>query len=69
MSSKVSAAPWGTSECEKIKHDWWELCKWYNMFLSSPRGRQWVDWFDINFPTYTNISDIKKVDFIIFATN
>ena len=64
---KVSGAPRGTSECEKIKHDWLELCKWYNTFLTSPRGTKWIEWFDRNFPTYVHISNIKKVDFIIFA--
>jgi coproporphyrinogen III oxidase len=64
-----SSAPRGTAEREKIKHDWTELCNWYTMFLPSPRGKQWMDWFDSNFPTYRHISDVKKVDFIIFATN
>lgn len=64
-----SSASRGTAEREKIKHDWTELCNWYTMFLPSPRGKQWIDWFDSNFPTYRHISDVKKVDFIIFATN
>ena len=64
-----SSAPRGTSEFDKIKHDWQELCNWYSMFLSSPRGEEWIKWFDANFPTYTSISDVKKVDFIIFAVN
>lgn len=68
-ANKVSGAPWGTSECEKIKHDWLALCKWYNVFLASSRGSQWIEWFDRNFPTYAHISNTKKVDFIIFATN
>lgn len=64
-----SPAPRGTSEDEKIKHDWLELCHWYTTFMPSSRGIQWVEWFNVNFPAYKNISDIKKVDFIIFATN
>ena len=64
-----ASAPRGTSEIEKINHDWLELCKWYSVFLSSPRGIQWIKWFDCNFPTYKHISNVKKVDFIIFATN
>lgn len=64
-----TSTPRGTSESEKIKHDWSELRKWYNMFLPSTRGKQWIKWFDSNFPTYKWISDVKKVDFIIFAAN
>lgn len=62
-----SAAPRGTSEREKIAHDWAELCAWYAGFLPSARGKQWIEWFDTNFPAYRHISDVKKVDFIIFA--
>lgn len=67
MSGK--SAPRGTSEIEKIKHDWLELCEWYKMFLQSPQGSKWIEWFDDNFSTYKHISNVKKVDFIIFATN
>ena len=64
-----SSAPRGISEREKIKHDWAAPCNWYAEFLPSPRGKQWIAWFNASFPTYKHISDIKKVDFIIFATN
>lgn len=66
---KGSQAPRGISEFAKIKHDWEELCNWYAAFVPSERGRRWIEWFDTNFPAYRNISDIKKIDFIIFATN
>lgn len=64
-----ASAPRGTTEFEKIKHDWNELCNWYKLFLASPRGAEWITWFDDNFPLYKSISDVKKIDFIIFATN
>lgn len=51
-----------------IEHDWRALCDWYRAFLKSPKGEEWISWFNIHFPAYTNISDVKKVDFIIFAT-
>lgn len=62
------SAPRKTKEVDKIKHDWDNLCKWYNQFLSSPRGEEWIAWFDKNFPDHKNISNVKKIDFIIFAT-
>ena len=54
---------------DKIVHDWNELFKWYNGFLESGEGKKWVDWFNNNFPFYSGISDCKKIDCIIFATN
>ena len=55
-------------EKQDIKHDWNELKLWYDNILSSKRGEEWIKWFDTNFPNYKNISNIKKIDFIIFAT-
>lgn len=64
-----SGAPRGTTTIDKINHDWLVLCAWYKSFLTSDRGIQWIGWFDANFPAYADISDVKKVDFIIFAAN
>lgn len=66
---KECGASRGMSVKEKIEHDWKELNSWYNKFLSSRRGGQWIDWFNANFSNYAFISNVKKVDFIIFATN
>lgn len=62
------AAPRKTSEYDKIKHDWINLCDWYKDFISSDRGKEWIKWFDENYPNHIDISNIKKIDFIIFAT-
>lgn len=64
-----SGAPRGTTAIDKINHDWLVLRSWYESFLTSDRGIQWIGWFDANFPAYSHISDVKKIDFIIFATN
>ena len=64
-----TSRPPRTPKKEQIRHDWEMLCDWYREFLSSDRGRRWVEWFDDNFSTYKHISDVKKIDFIIFATN
>lgn len=58
----------GISEMEKIEHDWLLLNTWYTSFLSSKAGIEWIDWFNRSFPSHASISDIKKADFIIFAT-
>lgn len=62
-------APKETTEIDKIEHDWKNLCEWYADFLKSEKGKKWIEWFDVNFSEFVNISDVKKIDFIIFATN
>ena len=57
------------STIDKIEHDWKIICDWYANFLNSQDGKAWITWFDSNFPAYIGISDIKKIDSIIFATN
>ena len=69
VSQRKCRVPRGTPETEKIKHDWAELRKWYDAFLPSQRGIEWINWFDNNFPAFSGISNTKKVDFIIYATN
>ena len=69
IANRKSGVPKGTTDEEKIEHDWKMLCDWYNHFLRSQRGNEWIRWFNTNFPAYNKISDVKKVDFIIFATN
>ena len=56
------------TKTQKIPTDWKTLIDWYDMFMKSPIGKNWIAWFDKNFPNYTSISDVKKIDFIIFAT-
>ena len=53
---------------EKIKNDWTLLCTWYRDFIKTTEGKDWIAWFDVNFPGFQSISDVKKIDFIIFAT-
>ncbi len=69
IPNSKSGAPRKTTEEEKIEHDWSILCEWYVGFFESKRGKVWIDWFDCTFPTHKDISDYKKIDFIIFATN
>lgn len=59
----------GKNTRETITSDWTLLCNWYSDFIASDVGVSWIEWFDVNFPSYTNISLHKKVDFIIFACN
>ena len=67
-SPRLRGASKGLTERQKIEHDWNELNNWYNNFISSSRGIEWINWFDLNFSNYVSISNLKKIDFIIFAT-
>lgn len=62
-----TGAPRGTTELEKIKHDWHVLNNWYKEILDSDRGGAWINWFDYAFPDAISISNVKKIDFIIFV--
>lgn len=66
---QYKGAPRNTSELAKINHDWDALCNWYKDILCSEKGKNWITWFDANFPEYKDISNYKKIDFMIFATN
>ena len=67
IPNRISGALRGTTDEEKIRHDWTALCNWYEE-LFVEEGSEWIEWFDTNFPCYTHISRYKKIDFIIFAT-
>lgn len=55
------------SKIDKIKHNWEELKNWYNSFILTNECDEWIKWFDNNFPNYQHISNVKKIDFIIFS--
>lgn len=43
------------------------LCTWYDRFVNNDqRYHSWIEWFNETFPEYESISDIKKIDFILF---
>lgn len=43
-----------------------EIQQWYSSFLQTDDGKRWVGLFNQNVPIYFRISDIKKVDFILW---
>ncbi len=44
-----------------------QICSWYQEFRRSSSWQVYVDSFDQEFPEYKSISDIKKIDFILWA--
>ena len=69
IPQRESGAPRGTTDEKKILHDWDILREWYCDLFAGPRGAEWIAWFDSCFPDFNNISNVKKIDFIIYATN
>lgn len=57
----------GKDKLKQIEHDWELLNKWYENFQKSDEGKDWIDWFNNEFPDYKDISNVKKIDSIIFA--
>ena len=52
---------------EYIEHDCKELINRYKRFLKGDESKTWINWFDKEFPSFIKISQIKKIDFIIYA--
>ena len=42
------------------------ICNWYKDFLTD-EAKEMIGMFDQAFPEYSNITEIKKIDFIIWA--
>ena len=67
QQKKVDSSGKIMTQIDKICHNWNELKNWYDSFTKTARASDWIKWFDTNFPLYKSISDIKKIDFIIFT--
>lgn len=52
---------------ENIQTDWDTLVNWYDDFQKTKEAKEWITWFDSNFPEGKEISAVKKIDTIIFA--
>ena len=44
------------------------LVKWYDKMLKTDEAKKYIQEFDKNLPSYSWISDYKKIDFIIWRT-
>lgn len=60
----------GQTKYQQFQHDWGMIKNWYNNFIKNDqRYTQWINWFDGKFPQHKNISNVKKIDFLIFIFN
>lgn len=59
----------GKSKAEKLNNAitlYAEIEKWYDNFMKTDKATVWLAAFDFAWPDYTNISSIKKVDFVLW---
>lgn len=45
-----------------------EIVTWYDRFLTTDTAKESIRIFDLNMPNYQWLSDVKKMDFIIWGT-
>ena len=44
------------------------ICRWYKAFLKTENAKDMIGQFDIEFPELQNMSRVKKIDFILWAS-
>lgn len=44
------------------------ICRWYKEFLQTIVAKELLQRFDKEFPEYKSLSDVKKIDFILWAS-
>ena len=68
----IDLAVKGRNEEEKIESAvsvYATLEKWYAEYLPTDEAKDVLQYFDELFPTYKNISDVKKIDFFLWGKN
>ncbi|MGL5711641.1 MAG: hypothetical protein ACRCX2_01360 [Paraclostridium sp.] len=56
---------YGKHNANKIVDQYYDIIDIYSNFLKTEKAKLWIDLFDEKFPN-TNITDIKKIDFILW---
>lgn len=51
---------------EKAKDAYHSIERWYERFMSSDEARNWISLFNQHISEYYKITDIKKIDFILW---
>lgn len=44
-----------------------KICDWYDEYLKSDEARNIINMFDCYFPDYNTISDVKKIDYLLWC--
>lgn len=44
------------------------ICSWYKAFLHTDQAKEMIERFNKEFPDYENLSETKKIDFILWAS-
>lgn len=55
-----------TERLQKAKATYARLARWFSEFTDSAEGRRWIKSFDEAIPEHGEITDLKKIDFILW---
>lgn len=55
------------SRMESSIQTYYALCDWYDDYLETGEARGNIAWFDSVLPDYAWISDVKKIDYLLWA--
>ena len=55
------------SRMESTIQTYYALCDWYDDYLETGEARENIAWFDSVLPGYAWISDVKKIDYLLWA--
>ncbi|MNO03973.1 hypothetical protein D3C81_2248420 [compost metagenome] len=56
------------TKVEDAKKRYADIENWYQNFLPSDEGISWITQFNALVPAHDKLSDLKKVDFILWQT-
>lgn len=70
LETTNNKAPDIDERIEKTDGIYKSICNWYERFMDSNDGKakEWIVRFNKEFPEYNDFSDVKKIDFILWAS-
>ncbi len=60
----------GSGKAERLENTvqtFYALCDWYDEYLETKEARDNIAWFDKILPDYAWISDVKKIDYLLWT--
>lgn len=60
----------GTGKAARLENTvqtFYTLCDWYDDYLETKEAKDNIAWFDRILPSYAWISDVKKIDYLLWA--
>ena len=69
----MSSEAWGLytglyNDTKEAKLRYADIENWYKKFLTSDKGANWIEQFNKLIPEHDKLTDLKKVDLILWQT-